>query len=106
MFKIGEKVACIHSFIPDDFDIRKGNVLPVKGEIYTIRVIQVYDVGIYFLLEELVNPILIYTEGLGELVFSSDKFRKLDYAFGIEICERLQKENDAVQLKTEELHTH
>lgn len=88
MFKIGEKVACIHSFIPDDFDIRKGNV------------------GIYFLLEELVNPILIYTKGLGELEFSSDKFRKLDYAFGKEICEQLQKENDAVQLKTEELHTH
>jgi hypothetical protein len=95
-FKIGEKVVCINAF-KGICDKQKslGVNPPIKGEIYTIRCI---DVDGYLTFEELINPKVNYRNGFLEATFNPDKFRKLDYAHTERICAEIIE-----SLKVEEL---
>lgn len=74
MLRIGQKVICIGGNWQRDFP---EEVMPVTGEVYTIRAIIHYDdfAGLQFF--EIRNPALDYEDGTGpvECNFNATKFR-------------------------------
>lgn len=74
--QVGSLVECIKPFFPGKYT-RMGNVLPVKGKIYTVRGIQNYGSKVGIVLEEIVNPRLQYRDTVGEVHFPSERFREL-----------------------------
>jgi hypothetical protein len=90
MFKVGQKVVCIDAK-PRIVD-RYGNILPIEGEIYTIR--KVIEWGVF--LVEIVNKPQWYDDpGTKKLIFTetcfmADRFRPIDYTFGEQVCESLE----------------
>jgi hypothetical protein len=76
-FYIGQKVVCILE-MKEDFEpveIEKGCKSPLLNEIYTVRRIRYFGndfYGIY--LNEIINPIFEYEEGLDEAAFCEDNF--------------------------------
>lgn len=98
MFKKGEKVVSKKTFIYEGNEYENGVRHPIKNEIYTIRSIEYESGYICLRFEELVNPILGYSNGndWGECHYVSDKFRKLDYEFAdnllAEISEAMKSE--------------
>ena len=93
MFSVGEKVVCIHTFTVRPDAAKLGETNPIKGEIYTIRTIECHEEGCFLRFEELINPVLNYTNGKIECHFLDKRFRKLDHQFGKELLENLSKEN-------------
>lgn len=90
MFKVGQKVVCID----DDWNhlsYMPTQNMPNKGEIYTVREIEIFgnDVGIR--LCEVVNKPWRSPDGLlMEQAFDIDAFRPIDYTFGEQVCESLE----------------
>ncbi len=72
--QIGSIVECIR----DDFetDGYKNVCFPVKGKTYTVREIQ-EDEGVNIMLEEIINPKMLYLNGYGEVYFDAEAFREL-----------------------------
>ena len=93
MFSINEKVVCIKTYKVLEIDIEVGNVLPVKGEMYTIRDIAIYNNEPFFKFYELVNPIIEYENGMNELEFWHGNFRKLDHSFAENLLAELIEQN-------------
>lgn len=69
--KVGTKVVCI-----DDsaFAPAYGEILPVKGRVYTIREILTSNGQSCFRLREIVNKPMLYTRGLVECSFRASRF--------------------------------
>ena len=76
--RVGMKVVCVKEHDPD---IRRemasfGVAAPVLRHVYTIRAVRSICGGPDVLLEEIVNPVLQYNDGLRtEQGFSVDRFR-------------------------------
>jgi len=77
-FRVGQKVVCIndtwneyHAQVVRALDV----VLPVKGEIYTIRSIIVRPHRSDLLLHEIINPIIEYDIGPAEQHFNVLRFK-------------------------------
>lgn len=70
VFRVGQKVVCVD----DDWaswqvsDMRRAGIAsPVKGNIYTVRSVEMMDGDAFILLSEIVNPIIVYSDiGRGE----------------------------------------
>jgi hypothetical protein len=73
-FDIGTIVVCINdSWVQDK---RYGEKMPYKGQVLTIRSIEIRDDDTPFLrFEEIVNPVVEYPNGLGECRFCAFQFR-------------------------------
>ena|ERR1041384_7187080 len=84
-FKVGQKVVCVSSLERDEFDFEYGVFHPVKNEMYTIRRICEDASGIAFGLEEIINPILQYEDGIDEQLYYSHHFRPLDHQFAEDV---------------------
>lgn len=74
--KVGSLVECIAVFGSGSYT-RLGNVLPVKGKVYTVRGIKEYPTGSGIVLEEIVNPKIKYKDRVGEVHFPVERFREL-----------------------------
>src|SRR6266576_254813 len=76
-FVVGQQVICIE----DDWNIYENEErvnFPKKGNIYTIRSMEMmYGVELGLTFVEIVNPIAIYDDGLGEAVFAAYCFRPI-----------------------------
>lgn len=79
MFKVGDSVVCVDDSPPhEQHGAAYCLVRPKKGEIYTIRGIHTepHIEGYGVLLEELVNPSIIWANGIEqEWPFASTRFR-------------------------------
>lgn len=85
--RIGDKVVCIN----DGFKSQYNEILPRKGQMYTIREVTNFGCpGIR--LVEIVNPSKQYRNIYGECSFETDAFRPVDYAYGTEVCEAIETE--------------
>jgi len=79
VLSVGQRVVCINDDIPDTHKFYKGEALPKRGTIYTIREIvppteRYPEIGLY--LAEIVNPPRKLRSGrYVELVFRSYRFR-------------------------------
>ena len=70
---VGMKVVCIRDAGPETkFGVE---IIPVRGEVYTIRTIEASNEGICIRLAEIINPVLPYDDGLVECDFHSEGFR-------------------------------
>jgi len=78
-FKVGDRVVCINDLFLGRFDIFLGTIkAPVRNKIYTIRSFDVDEEGLIGLrFEEIINPVLQYQDGVGEVSFAQERFRKL-----------------------------
>lgn len=98
MFKVGQKVVCIEGF---ERCIEKAKIfntiLPIKGNIYTVRNVINYPYGVFLTFKEIFNPVLI--NGL-EADFDAACFRAMSESFADEVIERIKE-----QIKEEELVT-
>lgn len=72
-WKIGQKIVCVRDCLARCF---QQEILPKKGEIYTIREITHYTM-VCFRLVEIVNPVLSYEQGVGEATFDAKHFRPI-----------------------------
>src|SRR6266566_2740334 len=77
-FVVGQQVYCIR----DDWEIYEDEISPKKGNIYTIRSMEMINdyeygecLGLRF--KEIVNPVLTYTDGIGEAIFHALCFRPI-----------------------------
>jgi hypothetical protein len=79
MFHIGQRVVCIHDVSCSP--AHEFPNVPIKGSIYTVRGFVSPDVGYErtpgMLLEEVVNPLWEYKEGVFEPSFHPYRFRPL-----------------------------
>lgn len=98
MFSVNEKVVCIKTYKILEVDIEVGNVLPVKGEMYTIRDIFVQQGDVFFTFHELVNPIVEYEDGVNEIQFWHGNFRKLDHSFAENLLAKMIEQNREEEL--------
>ena len=73
MFKVGDKVVCID----DNWGFFRGELVPVKGEVYTVRFTTQYRGRQCIRLFELKNEPREYDK-FTECVFGSERFRKVD----------------------------
>lgn len=96
-FKVGQKEVCCHNFkFQCEVERANGVVLPIRNEIYTIRsfIHDGQDLGLRF--EEIVNPIIKYSDGVAEKAFLSTRFRPLDHQFAedviAEICKSVKED--------------
>lgn len=98
MFKIGQKVVCIHVFK----GVEQGVVFPIHGEIYTIRDIfaGIGNNSQYLTFKEIVNPKFFYGDiGYNEARFNICWFRPIQESesFAEEvlknIAEQIEEEN-------------
>jgi hypothetical protein len=70
-FRVGQKVVCVND---NGRSLRPSwEILPVRGETYTIRCIE----GRAVRLAEIINDPFPYSEGLGELKFLASRFRPI-----------------------------
>lgn len=79
-FRVGQKVVCVKDGVWTDQHIYKiyGLRAPLKGEVVTIRDIEIYEHGDkFFRFEEYKNPILEFKDGEAEIHFWSERFRPL-----------------------------
>lgn len=88
-FKVGEKVVCISTILPQAYS---RSVLPEKGEMYTIRGILEKEGNVGLVLEEIVNPVQKFKNGYGEEHFGIKFFRKLDYQFAEDVIKKICEE--------------
>lgn len=74
MFRVGQKVTMVapHKWQKNHFER-----VPVFGAVYSIRVIEIYDDGIFLIFNEIVNPIYKYNDETGETSFAARRFRPL-----------------------------
>ena len=91
-FKVGEKVVCVDDSPPKQLATKHLVLKLVLNEIYTIRnfVQTIQGIGIH--LEEIVNPIVQYREGMLEPVYDNRRFRKLDYAFAENLLAEIKEQ--------------
>lgn len=78
-FKIGQKVVCVDA--PSNENRKYKEYMPVKNEIYTIR--GFYRESLY--LEEIINEVYVYDNGVSEVSFKSCRFRPLDHQFAEDV---------------------
>jgi hypothetical protein len=75
-FHVGQKVVCIGRFVAEGYC---EEVLPTKGEVYTIRDLVFYQGHAGVLLEEIRNPPRLYNmgeaHGVCECAFAARQFR-------------------------------
>ena len=93
--KIGQKCVCVVDYFQKvSREDRPFIKAPIKREIYTIRDIVSSsipgDKTIYVRLVEIVNPVLNYLIGHGEVTFDIDGFRPVDESFGEQVAEKLE----------------
>lgn len=74
MWRIGQRVVCIHHYQDD------GDINPSKGGVYTIREVELHEpTHIYGLLfEEITNHKRLFLNGWHEQNFSEIRFKPLD----------------------------
>lgn len=86
--KVGDKVVCVKKV-----NAYNGEICPVVGEHYTVR--DMYYNKIYsrwaIRVVEIINTPRHYNDGYNEADFPANKFRPVDYSFGEEVAERLEK---------------
>lgn len=70
---IGQQVVCIVD--TSGWGGFYGEILPVKGPVYTVRTIEPYYNGIAIRLNEIVNELHLYCCGVAEIQFDSKAFR-------------------------------
>jgi len=71
--KVGSLVECVD----DKYQQQDDKIIfPILGETYTIRAID-FSEPVVVWLEEIVNPVKTYREGLYEAAFDIDSFREL-----------------------------
>jgi hypothetical protein len=77
MFHVGQMVVCIKDGWSRGDPIEESLFFPVKGRIYTIRTIEksLCKCGLSLRFEEIVNPPLLFLEGIVECDFAADRFR-------------------------------
>lgn len=95
--KVGQKVVCIDG----QFNATYGEVVPVNGELYTVReVFQTQDflVPVAVRLVEIVNDPRNYCFGWMECGFDARQFRVVDSSFGEEVAEKIEKEMVPVEI--------
>lgn len=97
MFEINEKVVCIEEIIPNDKLISLGVRVPLKNEIYTIREFDRNNTTIRLL--EIINPMLKFYDGLKEVSFLIDHFRKLEYTFAENLLKEITEQVKEEQLQ-------
>lgn len=75
-FRVGQKVVCVENQFEDPYP---GDIVPVRGEVYTIRALEPgceNPSETYVLLEEIVNPPNYFVQGgYGELSWDAEAFR-------------------------------
>lgn len=81
--KVGSLVECINDQYFANQDICTG--FPKKGSIYTIREIFASDSDTGVLLDEIVNPLFKFTDGIAEPGFHIRRFRELQPPMKISI---------------------
>jgi hypothetical protein len=89
MFHVGQMVVCVN----DDFSriILRGEELPVKGRVYTVRAISMHVGGLGILLHEIVNKPRHYYTSIGECWFRASRFRPAQTRpTSIEIFDRIR----------------
>lgn len=87
MFEVNQKIVCVR----DDWTSDRTEILPKKGETYTIR--EITNFGFVALrLKEIVNPGRQYEEMFGEVTFDASHFRPLIDDHIEEICEKVEYE--------------
>lgn len=72
-FYVGQEVVCIVD--TSGHAGPYGEILPVKGPIYTIRTIEAWANGLALRLNEIVNERHLYICGVAELQFAATAFR-------------------------------
>jgi hypothetical protein len=70
-FRTGQKVVCVASLIKHAMG---SEIIPIVGEVYTIRAI-LNDQGLCFKLREIINTPQQYEEGFTECAFEALAFR-------------------------------
>jgi hypothetical protein len=77
--KVGSLVELIQNFKPTSIVVAIENAitLPVKGEAYTVRAIVTRSGKAAILLEEIINPDIITSDGITEVGFCIKLFREL-----------------------------
>jgi hypothetical protein len=93
--KVGDKVACVLDVELIE-DSAESEILPQKGEIYTIRDIEPGEDGIFLRFVEIVNVPGYYLDGFGECSFHEEGFRpveprKTDISFAHDILRKATK---------------
>lgn len=73
---IGQKVTCVGIFKGAKMHEEK---YPVKGVAYTVRGIIVHSGVVGLLLEEIINPVKLYKEGMSECAFDVENFLPEQY---------------------------
>lgn len=76
-FYIGQKVICIGTFIKEVEDIAVGVKYPEKGQIYTIRSLELAVGIVGITLAEIINPKRNYKDGFSEKIFIAIGFKPL-----------------------------
>lgn len=74
MWHVGQRVVCVDDSNWSDDHIKH----PIKGRIYTIREIDTIGGIDGFWLEEIINPIKTYCDGVCEAGFKRERFKPLD----------------------------
>lgn len=77
MFHVGQKVECVKTI--NMADVAFGEILPLKGSIYTVREIDsgISDGGASLRLEEIINEKHYYVGGMQECSFMHHGFRPI-----------------------------
>jgi hypothetical protein len=92
MFAIGEKIVYIGNIELHPEEIEDGVRSPIKNEIYTVRNFGDSDeINHTLRVEEIVNPILEYEEGLDEKAWYFHHFRKLDHQFAEDLLSEITR---------------
>jgi hypothetical protein len=93
-FKIGQKVVCVDGGSWNSSYVSRPIKKPIEAHIYTIRWIGYVDSDLCVLLQEIVNDHYYWCAGTryAEPTFRIKRFRPIDYSFGEETAERIEKE--------------
>lgn len=75
MFHVGQMVVCVDAAPEGERLFKDFEIRPVKGCVYTIRALESVETDVICLLEEIVNPILLYEDGADEMLFRVSRFR-------------------------------
>jgi len=97
--KIGDKVVCVNNA---NMGTSYKEILPVVGEIYTIRSLGKFHGLSTCYLKEIVNKPYDYWDGFGEADFYLWRFRPINPLFGEETAERIEKEMSKVVKELDE----
>lgn len=74
-FQVGQRVICIDDDFHQRFPEDVGTIFPVKGQIYTVRSVELTRYGPAITLVEIINVDQLYEDGFGELNFLPRRFR-------------------------------